>query len=132
MIYRIVSLLLSMSFVALAEERPNVLWFVVDDMSPNFSCYGEKLIQTPAVDRLAAEGTQFTRAYVTAPVCSTCRSALITGMYQTTVGAHHHRSGRGELKIHLPKEVTPLPVLFQKQATTPASGVAFLILITEA
>ncbi len=114
MIYRIVSLLLSMSFVALAEERPNVLWFVVDDMSPNFSCYGEKLIQTPAVDRLAAEGAQFTRAYVTAPVCSTCRSALITGMYQTTVGAHHHRSGRGELKIHLPKEVTPLPVLFQK------------------
>ncbi|WP_461786515.1 sulfatase family protein [Prosthecobacter sp.] len=96
------------------SAQPNVLWFVVDDMSPSFSCYGETLIQTPAVDKLAAEGTKFTRAYVTAPVCSTCRSALITGMYQTTIGAHHHRSGRGEMKIHLPSEVTPVPVQFQK------------------
>jgi len=99
---------------ASAAERPHVLWFVVDDMSPHFSCYGETLIQTPELDRLAAEGTKFTRAYVTAPVCSTCRSALITGMYQTTIGAHHHRSGRGELKIELPPGVKPLPVLFQE------------------
>jgi len=96
------------------SAQPNVLWFVVDDMSPSFSCYGETLIQTPAVDKLAAEGTKFTRAYVTAPVCSACRSALITGMYQTTIGAHHHRSGRGEMKIHLPSDVTPVPVQFQK------------------
>jgi arylsulfatase A-like enzyme len=65
------------------------------------------------VDRLAAEGTKFTHAFVTAPVCSPCRSALITGMYQTTIGAHHHRSGRGEQKIHLPEGVRPLPELFQ-------------------
>ena len=96
------------------SAQPNILWFVVDDMSPSFGCYGETLIQTPAVDKLAAEGTKFTRAYVTAPVCSTCRSALITGMYQTTIGAHHHRSGRGELKIQLPPDVTPAPVQFQK------------------
>ncbi len=89
--------------------RPNILWFIVDDMSANFSCYGEKLIETPHVDRLAAEGTRFTRAFVTAPVCSPCRSALITGMYQTSIGAHHHRSGRGQLKIQLPKEVVPIP-----------------------
>ena len=97
-----------------AAAQPNILWFVVDDMSAHFSCYGETLIQTPAVDRLAADGTRFTRAYVTAPVCSACRSALITGMYQTTIGAHHHRSGRGELKIHLPEDVAPVPALFQK------------------
>lgn len=96
------------------SAQPNILWFVVDDMSPSFACYGETLIQTPAVDKLAAEGTKFTRAYITAPVCSTCRSALITGMYQTTIGAHHHRSGRGELKIHLPDGITPVPVQFQK------------------
>ncbi len=83
-------------------------------MSPHFSCYGETAIQTPAVDRLAAEGARFTRAYVTAPVCSACRSAMITGMYQTTIGAHHHRSGRGELKIHLTEGVRPVPELFQK------------------
>ncbi|WP_294224139.1 sulfatase [Prosthecobacter sp.] len=114
MINRLVFLLsLCPLFSALAAQ-PNILWFVVDDMSPSFGCYGETLIQTPAVDKLAAEGTKFTRAYVTAPVCSTCRSALITGMYQTTIGAHHHRSGRGEMKIHLPPEVTPVPELFQK------------------
>lgn len=95
-------------------KRPNILWFVVDDMSANFSCYGEKTIQTPNVDRLAREGTRFTNAFVTAPVCSPCRSALITGMYQTSIGAHHHRSGRGTLKIHLPQGVIPVPKLFQQ------------------
>jgi arylsulfatase A-like enzyme len=97
-----------------AADRPNILWFIVDDMSANFSCYGEKLIETPNVDRLAREGTRFANAFVTAPVCSPCRSALITGMYQTSIGAHHHRSGRGVEKIHLPDGVTPVPALFQK------------------
>ncbi len=95
-------------------KRPNILWFVVDDMSANFSCYGEQTIKTPNVDRLAAEGTRFSHAFITAPVCSPCRSALITGMYQTSIGSHQHRSGRGTLKIHLPDGVTPIPVLFQK------------------
>lgn len=106
--------LLFLPALGMADERPNVLWFVVDDMSANFSCYGETLIETPAVDRLAREGTKFTNAFVTAPVCSPCRSALITGMYQTTIGAHHHRSGRGVEKIHLPDGVVPIPVLFQQ------------------
>ncbi|MBI4662891.1 MAG: sulfatase [Verrucomicrobia bacterium] len=107
-------LLATVAYPAAAANRPNILWFVVDDMSANFSCYGEKLIQTPQVDRLAAEGTLFSRAFITAPVCSPCRSALITGMYQTTIGAHHHRSGRGVEKIYLPDGVVPIPVLFQK------------------
>ncbi len=96
-----------------APLRPNILWFVVDDMSPDFSCYGATVIQTPHVDRLAREGVRFTRAYITAPVCSPSRSAMITGMYQTTIGAHHHRSGRGELKIRLPDGVEPIPALFR-------------------
>lgn len=99
---------------AAADQRPNILWFVVDDMSANFSSYGEKMIETPNVDRLAREGTRFTHAYTTAPVCSPCRSAFITGMYQTAIGAHHHRSGRGVEKIHLPPGVVPVPELFQK------------------
>lgn len=97
-----------------AAEQPNIVWFIVDDMSANFSCYGEKVIETPHVDRLAREGTLFRNAFVTAPVCSPCRSALITGMYQTSIGAHHHRSGRGKLKIYRPEGVEPLPVLFQE------------------
>lgn len=54
------------------------------------------------------EGTLFTHAFVTAPVRSPCRSALITGMYQTSIGSHHHRSGRGE-EIVLPDGVVPYP-----------------------
>jgi arylsulfatase A-like enzyme len=106
----------STSRVLAAEppRRPNIVWIIVDDMSANFSCYGETTIRTPHVDRLAREGTRFTRAFVTAPVCSPCRSALITGCYQTTIGAHHHRSGRGEQQIHLPEGVLPVPLLFQK------------------
>src|SRR5688572_13616088 len=107
-------LLVAAAGPALAAERPNVVWIVVDDMSANFGCYGEKLIQTPHVDRLAREGTLFRKAFVTAPVCSPCRSALITGMYQTSIGAHHHRSGRGVEKIKLPAPVEPVPLLFQR------------------
>jgi len=99
--------------VSAAEARPNVLWFIVDDMSANFSCYGETLIATPHVDRLAREGTRFSRAFTTAPVCSPCRSGFITGMYQTTIGAQHHRSGRGAEKITLPGGVVPVPAIFQ-------------------
>ena len=95
-------------------KRPNVVWIIVDDMSANFSCYGEKLIKTPNVDKLAAEGTRFSKAFVTAPVCSPCRSALITGCYQTTIGSHNHRSGRGDLKITLPGDTLPVPVLFKR------------------
>lgn len=97
-----------------ADARPNVLWFIVDDMSANFSCYGEKTISTPNVDRLAREGTRFSHAFTTAPVCSPCRSGFITGMYQTTIGAHHHRSGRGTERIKLPAGVDPVPAIFQR------------------
>ena len=102
--------------VAVAEvpSRPNVLWFVVDDMSANFSCYGEKTIRTPAVDQLAEDGLLFTRAYATSPVCSTFRSAMITGMYQNSIGSHHHRSGRGKHRIQLLDGVRPIPELFQQ------------------
>ena len=105
---------ISIRVLASPADRPNVLWFVVDDMSPNFSCYGEKTIQTPHVDAMAQQGLRFTRAYATSPVCSAFRSSLITGMYQTSIGAHHHRSGRGENRIVLPDGVKPIPELFQQ------------------
>ena len=116
---RTISLFIAILATGLASAtasaaRPNILWIIIDDMSANFSCYGETLIETPHVDKLAETGTMFSKAFVTAPVCSTNRSAFITGMYQTSIGAHQHRSGRGELKINLPKGVRPIPELFQK------------------
>lgn len=94
--------------------KPNILWLIAEDMSPHFGCYGEKAIQTPNVDKLAAGGVLIERAFVTGPICSPSRSALITGMYQTSIGAHHHRSGVGTEKIHLPADVPLVPRLFQQ------------------
>ena len=114
--------ILSAHHVAGEERRPNIVWIIVDDMSANFSSYGEMLIQTPNVDRLAREGTLFRNAFVTAPVCSPCRSALITGMYQTSIGAQNHRSGRGVEKIHLPEGVEPAPARFKRAGYFTAIG----------
>ncbi len=77
-------------FAALAGERPNVIWIISDDLSPDLGCYGYPDVKTPNLDRLAAEGARFTAAFSTSPVCSASRTAFQTGMYQTTVGGHHH------------------------------------------
>jgi arylsulfatase A-like enzyme len=77
-------------------QRPNILWLVAEDFSPDLGCYGTSQVSTPNLDRLAVDGVRFTRAFTTAPVCSASRSAFMTGMYQTTIGAHHHRSHRGD------------------------------------
>src|SRR3954470_22206597 len=81
---------------AAAAERPNILWLVAEDFGPHLGCYGTEQVWTPNLDRLAAEGVRYTRAYTTAPVCSASRSAFMTGMYQTTIGAHNHRSHRDD------------------------------------
>jgi arylsulfatase A-like enzyme len=97
-----------------ANRKSNILWIVMDDIGAQLPCYGEKSIQTPHIDRLVREGTRFENAFLTCSVCSPSRSAMITGMYQTTIGAHHHRSGRGTEKIHLPPGIEPVPALFQR------------------
>lgn len=107
---------------ALAAERPNIVWIVSEDASPHIGCYGETAIRTPHLDRLAAEGVRFTRAFVTCPVCSPSRSAMVTGMYQTTLGAHNHRSQRPQGKgsapgpylssYALPASIRLIPQLF--------------------
>lgn len=79
--------------LAAAAERPNILWIVVEDASPHIAPYGERTIETPHLTRLAREGVTFERAFVTAPVCSPSRSALISGIDQGTFGSHNHVSG---------------------------------------
>jgi arylsulfatase A-like enzyme len=73
-------------------SRPNVLYVIQEDIGPNMACYGEPLIRTPHLDRFASEGIRFTNAYTCGPVCSASRSALMTGCYQTLLGAHQHRT----------------------------------------
>lgn len=78
----------------MATTQPNVLWIYGEDLSPDLGCYGTPAVSTPNIDRIAEEGTRFSNAFVTCPVCSPSRSALITGTYQTHFDAHNHRSNR--------------------------------------
>lgn len=72
-------------------ERPNILWISVEDISPLLGVYGDPVVETPIIDRLAAEGIMYANAFTTAGVCSPSRTAIITGMHQSSIGAHHHR-----------------------------------------
>lgn len=74
------------------DYRPNIVWIVCEDMSPHLSAFGEKIIQTPHLDRLAKDGIRFTHVYTVAGVCAPSRSALITGMYPTKTGANNMRT----------------------------------------
>ncbi|MEM7478540.1 MAG: sulfatase [Planctomycetota bacterium] len=75
---------------AAADERPNVLWIISDDLGPELGCYGYSGVATPNIDRLAKGGIVFSKAFSTSPVCSSSRSALQTGRYQTSIGCYHH------------------------------------------
>lgn len=75
-----------------ARHHPNILWVYLEDTNPWMSCYGDELVNTPNIDALARRGVRFERAYVTSGVCTPTRSAVITGMYQTSIGAHEHYS----------------------------------------
>lgn len=97
---------------AAAPAPLNILWLIAEDTGPSaYSCYGEQpAAHTPNIDRLAAEGVRYTRFFTTAPVCSPSRSAFNTGMYQTTIGAHQHRTPE---KRPLPEGVRTLPEWFR-------------------
>ncbi|HEY1081087.1 MAG TPA: arylsulfatase [Prosthecobacter sp.] len=75
---------------ALAQEKPNIIWIMADDLGyGDLGCYGQKVIQTPNLDRMAEQGTKFTHFYAGATVCAPSRSVLMTGLH------HGHTRVRG-------------------------------------
>ena len=67
----------------MSASRPNILFIVVDDCGyADLGCTGQTDYQTPALDRLTAEGIRFTQAYANSALCTNTRVALITGRYQ--------------------------------------------------
>jgi len=84
---------LGLASTAWADDRPNIVWLSVEDMSPWLGCYGDDTVPTPNIDALAARGTLYTSAFATTPVCAPARSTLITGQYATGTGALHMRNG---------------------------------------
>lgn len=93
-----------------APARPNILWISAEDTSPWFGFCGESFATTPNLDRLASDGVHYTNAFVSAPVCSPCRFAIITGAYATTYGTQRLRS-----QFAIPDAVKGFPT-FLRQA----------------
>jgi N-sulfoglucosamine sulfohydrolase len=82
------------SLLAQAEtnnERPNILWISLEDISPDWGCYGDRYAATPFFDRFAASAVRYSRVFTHAPVCAPSRSGIITGMYPTSIATHHMR-----------------------------------------
>ena len=87
-----------------AVASPNVLLITSEDNGPELSCYGDKFVQTPHLDRLASEGVRFERAFVATASCSESRAALLTGLYphqngQIGLATHHYREFEGVKNI---------------------------------
>ncbi|MBM3862031.1 MAG: arylsulfatase [Verrucomicrobia bacterium] len=75
-------LALSLTVVRAAEPRPNIIFILADDLAQgDLGCYGQKLIKTPNLDRMAAEGTRFMQAFCGTTVCAPSRASLMTGLH---------------------------------------------------
>ena len=98
---------------AAPARRPNIVWISNEDMSPRLGVYGDKLARTPVLDRLARESIRYTNAFSTAPVCAPSRAAIITGMYQTTLGAQHMRTTEDRVP-ELPGPYLAVPPFYVK------------------
>jgi uncharacterized sulfatase len=96
--------------VAAPAVRPNIVWISAEDISPHLGCYGDPHAITPHLDQLATEGVRYTHAFTTAGVCAPCRSGIITGVYQTSLGTHHMRCA-----ARLPDAVRPFPAYLREQ-----------------
>ena len=96
-------------------KKKNILWVYLEDTAPLMGAYGETLIETPNIDKLAKNGVLYTNAFMPSPVCSPTRSTIITGVMATTLGLHNHHSSRTpESEIKLPKEFKTIPEIFKK------------------
>ena len=95
-----------------AAQRPNIILFVSDDHGTDaLGCYGNPIIKTPNMDRLAGEGVRFTRAYCTSASCAASRSVILTGKYGHATGSYGHVHDYHHFSTY--ETVKSLPILIE-------------------
>jgi uncharacterized sulfatase len=110
---RCLSLLLALGLAlpARAADKPNVLFIASDDLNCHVGCYGNALVKTPNLDRLAARGMRFDRAYCQFPLCSPSRTSLLFGLRPDSTGIQNNTT---QYRTRLPDAVS-LPQYLRKQ-----------------
>lgn len=104
------------------RKQPNIIFVLADDLGyGELGCYSQKKIETPNIDRLAAEGMRFTQHHSGSPVCAPSRCALLTGKHtgHAYIRDNQEMGGWGpdarEGQLPLPEDTTTLATLLQKQ-----------------
>lgn len=95
--------------IASEVRRPNILFIPIDDLRPELGCYGNTIIKTPNIDRLAANGVVFNRAYCQQAVCTPSRTSLLTGLRPDSTQVWDLETN---FRDHMPDLVT-LPQFFK-------------------
>src|SRR5881275_1103605 len=103
------ALIFSSATVFAADKKLNVLFIVSDDLNCSLGCYGDKVTQSPNIDRLAARGVRFDRSYCNYPVCNASRTSFLSGRYPDTTGVFGNAT---EPRVKLGKDFRFLPEYF--------------------
>ena len=107
----LIALVAFCSITHAAEDRRNVLFIISDDLNNLLGCYGDPQVKTPNIDRLAARGVRFDRAYCAFPLCGPSRNSMLTGLYPNSTGIQ----GNGTVfRQTIPKQLS-MPQAFRQQ-----------------
>ena len=113
---------IAMASLVSAAEKPNIVFIMADDLGyGDLGCYGQKFVQTPHLDRMAAEGMRFTQHYSGSTVCAPSRCALFTGKHTGHATVRDNEGGFGAMPLG-PADVTVAQVLKQAGYDTAIVG----------
>lgn len=110
-------LLVCLNILSLAQNKPNVVVFLVDDLRTELGCYGSQTVKSPNIDRLADEGVLFQKAYSQQAICAPSRISLLTGQRPDKIGIYSIFTPLRSVD----KETVTLPQLFKEKGYTTVS-----------